>query len=110
MPTHEEMKAAGLTNKKRAPSPAVLREQPYGHYEGCELPPDMHVWAVGTTPTEAVRAFIRARCGAPLDGPLKPLPGGDPRYTWGCRFTSDGTSFKAAGVHVPGGVILTWWK
>jgi nicotinamide riboside kinase len=38
------------------------------------------------------------------------LEGGDASYTWGFRFTADTTGMKAAGVHVPGGVICTWWK
>ena len=92
------------------PSPCVVKPQPYGHYEGCELPADMQIWSIGRTPTEAVAAFIFARCGTHLDGPIEVMTGGDPRYTWGCRFTSNGTGFKAAGVHVHGGVILTWWK
>jgi hypothetical protein len=29
---------------------------------------------------------------------------------WFVRFTAGGTSMKAAGEYVRGGVIVTWWK
>lgn len=86
-------------------------------YEGHDLKrADMNViWSVGRTPREAIEALCKARWGGTLEGPLTPLPTdparSDVRFTWGYRFRSDGgTGFKAAGVHVPGGVVLTWWK
>lgn len=36
----------------------------------------------------------------PVDVPCK----------WYVRFRADGTSMKAAGEYVSGGVIVTWWK
>lgn len=86
-------------------------DYPEGIYEGHDLHlADMDtIWAVGKTPEEAIRALCEARLGK-FGGELTSLEGGDERYTWGFRFTADGTSCKAAGVHVPGGVILTWWK
>lgn len=70
------------------------------------------IWSIGRTPQEAVEAFCLARCGSPMGaGSFRVMEGGDPAYTWGCRFTMDeGTGMKAAGIHVPGGVVLTWWK
>lgn len=85
----------------------------YGHYEGHDLPESMTIWSVGVSPLDAIRAFCRARLGdhvTDIDGELRPLPTGDPLYQWGFAFTADGTGFKAAGIIVPGGVILTWWK
>ncbi len=86
-------------------------------YEGHDLKQaDMEViWSVGRTPREAIEALCKARWNGTLEGALTPLPidpaRSDTRFTWGYRFLSDGgTSFKAAGVHVPGGVVLTWWK
>jgi hypothetical protein len=89
------------------------KPQPYGNYEGHDLRrADMDtVWSIGATPRGAIEALCKARWGGTLEKLGEPLTGGDPDYTWGFRFTSDnGTSFKAAGIHVPGGVILTWWK
>lgn len=88
-------------------------------YEGHTIPDDMTVWSIGLTPRDAVQAFCRVRLEGELEGELSPLEGDswshrrvgrDPRFTWSCRFLCDGTSFKAAGIDVPGGVILTWWK
>ena len=87
-----------------------------GTYEGHDLRlADMDtVWSVGRTPEEAIQSLCKARWDGELEGELTPLPTdperSDPRYTWGFRFKSAGTGFKAAGIHVPGGVILTWWK
>ena len=33
-----------------------------------------------------------------------------PEFTWGARFTADGTSFKCAGFEQDGYFVLTWWK
>jgi hypothetical protein len=65
--------------------------------------------SIGKTPEDAIRALAEemewgeVEMGAGLEG-------GDPKYTWGYRFRAGGTSFKAAGWSVPGGVVLTWWK
>ncbi len=87
-------------------------EYPDGVYNGHDLRlADMNtIWSVGRTPEEAIRALCEARLGA-FGGTLTELPSepGDP-FTWGYRFTADGTGCKAAGIHVPGGVICTWWK
>lgn len=69
-------------------------------------------YSVGRTPREAIVALCKARLGR-FGGTITSLPEDDEeprRFTWGYRFTADGTGCKAAGIHVPGGVILTWWK
>lgn len=66
------------------------------------------IWSVGATPRDAIVALCEARWGGKLEGELRPLDADD-AYQWGHRFTSDGTHFKAAGINVPGGVVLTWW-
>jgi len=67
------------------------------------------IYAVGKTPEEAIAAFgISREWGAITN--IRPLEGGDPKYTWGRAFSADGASIKAAGWSVPGGVVLTWWK
>jgi len=94
-------------------SPATLLPQPYGHYEGHDLhKADMPVlWSVGATPRDAIQALCEARWQGRIEGNLERLDGGNNAYEWGFRFTSDnGTGFKAAGIYVPGGVVLTWWK
>lgn len=101
------------TRATRRPDPyAGKREVP--QYEGHDVAlADMTaVWAVGKTPREAIEAFCLARVGEPLEeigAELESSPG-DERWAWGYRFTCDGTGFKAAGILVPGGVVLTWWK
>lgn len=67
------------------------------------------IYSIGATPQEAIEAFCLTRMGMPLERLGEPLDG-DKRYAWGFRFTVDGTSCKAAGIFVPGGAILTWWK
>jgi hypothetical protein len=81
-------------------------------YEGHDLSrADMKtVWAIGETPEKAIEAFCWARLGYSSVERISPLEGGDSNYQWGRRFTCEGTGFKAAGIYVPGGVILTWWK
>jgi len=88
----------------------------YPSYEGHDLRlADMDtIWSVGRTPKEAIEALCEARWDGKLESELIPLPDdperSDPRYTWGFRFKSAGTGFKAAGIEVPGGFICTWWK
>lgn len=85
----------------------------YGPYEGHDLSrADMGIiWSIGATPKDAIEALCKARWDGVLEKLGESLGGGDPDYTWGFRFTSDnGTSFKAAGISVPGGAICTWWK
>lgn len=92
---------------------ASKKPTPYEHYEGHDLNlAGMDtIWSVGATPWAAIQALCRARDWGKIEGDLVPLEGGDSNYTWGFHFVSDnGTGFKAAGIHVPGGVILTWWK
>jgi hypothetical protein len=66
--------------------------------------------AVGKTPEDAIKALSKAKgwgqvkMGEPLEN------GPDAKYSWGFRFHAGGTSFKAAGHELPGGVTLTWWK
>lgn len=67
------------------------------------------IYAVGNTPEEAILALSR-HLGWGEVGKISELEGGDPKYTWGRRFTAGGTGMKAAGWSVPGGFVLTWWK
>lgn len=66
------------------------------------------IHAVGQTPEECILAAAEAKgCGKVTK--ITDLEGGDPKLTWGRRFYLDGTSMKAAGRKVPGGLVLTWW-
>jgi len=84
-----------------------------GFYEGFgfEKPEGLNrIYAVGLTPFEAICAFAHARGIGEVDpSSLQPLDG-ESKWHWGRRFVADGTSFKAAGQRVPGGVVITWWK
>lgn len=86
------------------------------YLEGCYNGHDLHladmdtIYAVGRTPKEAIRALCEARLGKFGDDMTPLPPEKDSAFTWGFRFTADGTGCKAAGIHVPGGVVLTWWK
>lgn len=79
-------------------------------YEGWQLCAGEVAWSVGATPEVAVGALCRERgWGEPTH--FSPLDSdADSGFDWGRRFVADGTSFKAAGVNVPGGTVLTWWK
>ena len=78
------------------------------------------IWSVGKDPTDAILSLCVARFKEPettevdlfleVSQSMSPLEKGDPDHEWGFRFVCEGTGFKAAGINVPGGVILTWWK
>jgi hypothetical protein len=108
----EKMLEQVMDQEERKPR-SSLKPQPHGHYEGHDLRrADMQtIWSVGATPKDAIEALCKARWGGTLELLGEPLTGGDPLFTWGYRFISDnGTGFKAAGIDIPGGVVLTWWK
>lgn len=92
----------------------IPKPETYGHYEGWVFDdPDGRVWSVGETPEECVIALAKARGWGEVDmSKFRDLPE-DPDenlYHWGVAFYAGGTSFKAAGQNVPGGLVLTWWK
>ena len=69
--------------------------------------------AIGTTIRDCVRNFCHQRMSVLDDDTLEWLdhePYVDSTFTWGVRFRMGGDGMKAAGIHVPGGVIMTWWK
>ena len=66
--------------------------------------------SVGKTSEDAIRALAKDKGWGEVEMGEPLGPGSDPVYTWGFRFHAGGTSFKAAGWGVPGGVVLTWWK
>ena len=67
------------------------------------------IHSIGEDPEGAIRALGHAKDWGAITQ-IRDLEGGDPKYTWGKSFYADGTSMKAAGWTVPGGVVLTWWK
>lgn len=99
----------GSTSTQR---PGTLDDDGVPLYEGHDIHrADMAaIYAVGRTPREAIEAFCLARMGMPLEHLGEPLGRGNPAYEWGFSFVVDGTGCKAAGINVPGGVVLTWWK
>ena len=78
------------------------------------LAPFQRVYSVGKTPELAIRALGKKVGWGRVHG-FESQPTNDadmsPFETWYYRFwTGQGTSMKAAGRFVPGGVILDWWK
>lgn len=69
------------------------------------------VFAVGTTPEDCIENFC-SEMGESCENirELEPEQPDHPDFQWGRRFVMDGTGMKAAGLYVPGGVIMTWWK
>lgn len=67
---------------------------------------DLH--AVGRMPEEAIVSLAHFKGWGEVTK-FSALEGGNPLYSWGRRFLADGTSMKAAGWEVPGGVVVTWW-
>lgn len=70
----------------------------------------MSIYSVGCTPEVAIRALCdsrRVRFGGRLE-PLADYRG--TTYEWGFRFMAGDRPCKAAGIMVPGGCVLTWWK
>lgn len=102
--------------------PGVSEKHPDGVYNGHNLArANMDtVWSVGVNPLDAIAAFCIVRlCEPEVDDAalsheiftsMVSFDGGDPAYEWSYRFTCMGVEFKAAGIYVPGGCILTWWK
>lgn len=77
--------------------------------DGLKLP-IFGVYAVGSTPIEAIESLARAKDWGQVAN-VHDLEGDDDgHFTWGRRFTAGGTGFKAAGQRVPGGYVVTWWK
>ena len=83
-----------------------------------KLPPDradltVPVHAAGVTVEACLEAFLSS-IGETLStrGLHVEAADPDPRFGWSAAFVSEpsGTGFKAAGRHVPGGMVMTWWK
>jgi len=67
------------------------------------------VYAVGESPEDAIDLYAEAMGWGEVSS-VSDLPCGAACFTWGRSFCAGGTSFKAAGWDVPGGVVLAWWK
>jgi hypothetical protein len=95
-------------------SPATLIPDPVEgrkYYQGHDLSRARMsaIYSVGRTTRQAVRSLARARRWGRVSC-FEVLEGGDTAYTWGLRFVACGVGMKAAGIHVPGGVVCTWWR
>lgn len=103
-----------MTELTRCGSQATLRPFEYSGkcYNGHELALAQMdaIYSVGRSPEAAVRALARARRWGKVVFRGE-LGHGERGYTWGLRFAvgKGQTSMKAAGIHVPGGVVCTWW-
>jgi len=72
------------------------------------LAPFQRVYAVGLTPEKAIRALAKKVGWGRVQG-FEEQPC-DEDGGWFYRFRSgDGTSMKAGGRFVPGGVLIDWW-
>lgn len=69
------------------------------------------ILSVGATVEDAIRSLGKAigwgELAAFEDQGEEGLSAG---HEWYYRFTADGTGMKAAGLFIPGGVAVTWWK
>lgn len=68
----------------------------------------LEIYAVGVDIPSALDALGRGLGWGQLDCIVKQEV--DVPCKWYVHFTADGTSMKAAGEFVRGGVIVTWWK
>lgn len=66
--------------------------------------------AVGKTPEDAIKALSESKGWGDVEMGDKLESDAGSRFDWAFRFHAGGTSFKAAGVNMPGGCVLTWWK
>lgn len=67
------------------------------------------VFAVGNTIENALYSLAETNnWGIIRNITLQPNEGAP--CNWYVRFKSEGTSMKASGEYVTGGVIVTWWK
>jgi len=66
------------------------------------------IHAVGVDIPSALEALGRGLGWGHIDGIV--MQEVDVPCKWYVRFHADGTSMKASGEHVRGGVIVTWWK
>ena len=74
-----------------------------------ELRKTHEIYSVGDTPEKAIGSLgLKLEWGIIAD--IRDLAGGAEEFDWGRRFTAGGAGMKAAGWHVPGGVVLSWWK
>ena len=69
---------------------------------------NLTIYAVGTTVERALKALGKTNEWGKIDNIV--FQEVDTPCVWYVRFTSDGTSMKASGEYVTGGVIVTWWK
>lgn len=70
----------------------------------------VEIHAVGTSIASALRALGRGTgWGKVADIEIEVDPNNSPAQ-WFVRFTAGGTSMKASGEYVNGGVVVTWWK
>lgn len=74
------------------------------------------VHAAGATPWGCVVGFLDSRGEGPaVDlAPAEPGPSDElivrEDGTWSARFSGTSSGFKAGGLLVPGGAIMTWWE
>lgn len=69
----------------------------------------LEIHAVGPTVEAALQHMQRGLSWGEIEHIEYQKHDGAP-CTWYVRFTAGGTSMKAAGEYVRGGVIVTWWK
>lgn len=67
------------------------------------------VLAYGASSLDALYALAKEYEWEELDK-IEPMNDDSPDFSWGYSFTAGGTGMKAAGVSVPGGNLVTWWK
>ena len=67
-------------------------------------------YAIGENPLKALNAFAVLRGWSRIESVESLTEPDESRYDWALAFMADGDGHKCAGINVPGGCILTWWK
>ena len=76
--------------------------------EDFRRPFELTIYAVGRNVEEALEALGKERKWGKVEG--IEWQEVDVPCEWYVRFIADGTSMKASGEFITGGVIVTWWK
>lgn len=70
----------------------------------------LEIYSVGPTIERALKSLGKGIGWGKVEKVELQPSDGRPPSDWYARFCAGGTSMKAAGQYVRGGVVVTWWK